>query len=117
MLWFLGRVRTELKTDAFRECEDRAYRWVMDCNVKEFFWRDQGHHSPCMVPPFQYKGRAPNYFALYLLECAPAESRSLPAPHEVCRRPHCSINVGDCAEITCNRGHTRVDRGWGVAMH
>ena len=37
VLWFLGRLRTELKTDAFRECEDKAYRWVMDHSVKEFF--------------------------------------------------------------------------------
>jgi len=73
VLWFLGRLRNELKNDAFRECEDKAYRWVMEHSVKEFFWRDQGHHSPCMVPPFRYKGRAPSYFALYLIECAPAE--------------------------------------------
>ena len=75
VLWFLGRVRTELKTDAFRECEDKAYRWVMDHSVKDFFWRDQGHHSMCMVVPFHYKGRTPSYFALYLLECAPADRR------------------------------------------
>lgn len=85
VLWFLGRLRTELKTDAFRECEDKAYRWVMDQSVKEFFWRDQGHHSPCMVPPFKYKGRAPSYFALYLLECAPADRRDLDLAAELMR--------------------------------
>jgi len=85
VLWFLGRLRTELKTDAFRECEDKAYRWVTDHSVREFFWRDQGHHSPCMVPPFQYKGRAPSYFALYLLECAPADRRDLNLVAELMR--------------------------------
>jgi hypothetical protein len=85
VLWFLGRVRTELKIDAFRECEDKAYRWVMDHSVKEFFWRDQGHHSPCMVPPFHYKGRAPSYFALYLLQCATAERCDLDLAAELMR--------------------------------
>ena len=85
VLWFLGRLRTELKTDAFRECEDKAYRWVMDHSVKEFFWRDQGHHSTCMVPPFLYRGRAPSYFALYLLECAPADRRDLNLVAELMR--------------------------------
>jgi hypothetical protein len=73
VLWFLGRLRQELATDVARECEEKAYRWVMDHSVKEWFWRDQGHHSPCMVPPFRYKGRTASYFALYLLECAPKE--------------------------------------------
>jgi len=85
VLWFLGRVRTELKTDTFRDCEEKAFRWVMDHSVKEFFWRDQGHHSPCMVPPFRYKGRAPSYFALYLLECAPADRRDLSLVAELMR--------------------------------
>jgi len=85
VLWFLGRLRTELKTDAFRDCEDKAYRWVMDHSVKEFFWRDQGHHSPCMVPPFHYKGRPPSYFALYLLEYAPADRRDLNLAAELMR--------------------------------
>lgn len=85
VLWFLGRLRTELKTDAFRDCEDKAYRWVMGHSVKEFFWRDQGHHSPCMVPPFHYKGRAPSYFALYLLESAPADRRDLNLAAELMR--------------------------------
>jgi hypothetical protein len=73
VLWFLGRLRHELKTDAVRDCEEKSYRWVMDHSVKNWFWRDQGHHSPCMVPPFRFKGRTASYFALYLLEYAPAE--------------------------------------------
>ena len=85
VLWFLGRLRTELKTDAFRECEDKAYRWVMDYSVKEFFWRNQGHESMCMVVPFIYTGRSSSYFALYLLECAPAERRDLKLVAELMR--------------------------------
>ena len=77
VLWFLGRLRTELKTEAFLDCEDRAYRWVMEHSVKAFFWRDQGHHSPCMVPPLRYTGRCASYFALYLLDAAPKERSDL----------------------------------------
>jgi hypothetical protein len=75
VLWFLGRLRQELATDDFRAVEDKAYRWVMDNSVKPFFWRDQGHHSPCMVPPFRHRGRTASYFALYLTEAAPGEYR------------------------------------------
>lgn len=85
VLWFLGRLRTELKTDAFRECEDKAYRWVMDYSVKDFFWRNQGHESMCMVVPFIYTGRSSSYFALYLLECAPTDRRDLKLAAELMR--------------------------------
>ena len=77
VLWFLGRLRKELGTDAFRATEDKAYRWVIDHSVKAFFWRDQGHHSPCMVPPFRHTGRCASYFARYLLE---APKRYLHSP-------------------------------------
>ena len=77
VLWFLGRIRTELKTEAFRQSEEKAYQWVMENSVKPFLWRDQGHHSPCMVPPLRYTGRCASYFALYLLDAAPKERSDL----------------------------------------
>jgi hypothetical protein len=85
VLWFLGRLRKELKTDAFRDCEEKAYRWVMENSVLPFFWRDQGHHSPCMVPPFRHTGRCASYFALYLLEAAPEERCDLDLAAELMR--------------------------------
>jgi hypothetical protein len=85
VLWFLGRARTELATDAFRDTEDKACQWVMENSVKPFFWRDQGHHSPCMVPPFEHTGRCSSYFALYLLEAAPPERRDLRLVAELMR--------------------------------
>ncbi|MEM7391305.1 MAG: hypothetical protein AAF492_03070 [Verrucomicrobiota bacterium] len=93
VLWFLGRLRKELDTDAFRTTEDKAYRWVMDNSVKAFFWRDQGHHSPCMVPPFRHTGRCASYFARYLLEAAPAEKRDLGLVAELMRfSESCHLN-------------------------
>jgi hypothetical protein len=85
VLWFLGRLRQELASDDFRTVEDKGYRWVMETSVKPFFWRDQGHHSPCMVPPFNHTGRCASYFALYLTECAPAEYRDPALVAEIMR--------------------------------
>jgi hypothetical protein len=85
VLWFLGRLRQDLNTTDYRETEERAYRWVMDQSVATFYWRDQGQHSPCMVPPMLYTGRAASYFALYLLDYAPAERRDLKLVAELMR--------------------------------
>jgi hypothetical protein len=69
----------------FRDCEEKAYRWVMEHSVRPFFWRDQGHHSPCMVPPFRHTGRCASYFALYLLDVALEDCRDLDLVAELMR--------------------------------
>jgi hypothetical protein len=85
VLWFLGRLRQELKTEAFAACEEKAYQWVMKEPVRTFLWRDQGHHSPCTVPPLLHTGRCSSYFALYLLEAAPEGRRDLALVRELMR--------------------------------
>jgi len=73
LLCFFGRLRQDLKTDEFRDCEEKAYRWVIENSAKTFFWRDQGHHSMCLVVPVKQTGRGASYFAQYLLNYAPKE--------------------------------------------
>lgn len=77
-LYYLGRVRKELKTDEFRAAEDKAYQWVMDHSVARMDWRKQGpaaseHHKmpwpvlpDCALHFFHYlaldlPGRAPDW--------------------------------------------------------
>jgi hypothetical protein len=42
LLYFLGRVRLELKTDAFKANEEKCWRWLVDNSIARFDWRKQG---------------------------------------------------------------------------
>ncbi|HSW49293.1 MAG TPA: hypothetical protein VLH09_03915, partial [Bryobacteraceae bacterium] len=42
LLYYLGRVRKELKTDDFRAAEDKAWQWLVDNSIARFDWRRQG---------------------------------------------------------------------------
>ena len=42
LLYYLGRVRKELKTDDFRATEDKAWQWLVDNSIARFDWRRQG---------------------------------------------------------------------------
>lgn len=42
LLHFLGRVRMELKTDAFKANEEKCWRWLVDNSIARFDWRKQG---------------------------------------------------------------------------
>jgi|GEM_PF-6582919 len=41
-LYYLGRIRKELKTDDFRATEDKAWQWLVDNSIARFDWRRQG---------------------------------------------------------------------------
>ena len=42
LLYYLGRIRKELKTDDFRAAEDKAWQWLVDNSIARFDWRRQG---------------------------------------------------------------------------
>jgi hypothetical protein len=42
ILYYLGRVRKELKTDAFRPVEDKTWKWLQENSIARFDWRKQG---------------------------------------------------------------------------
>jgi len=44
LLYFLGRVRAELKTDEFKTNEEKCWRWLLDNSIARFDWRK---HGPC----------------------------------------------------------------------
>lgn len=44
-LYYLGRIRKELKTDDFRAAEDKAWQWLQDNSIARFDWRKQGPHA------------------------------------------------------------------------
>jgi hypothetical protein len=41
-LYYLGRIRKELKTDDFRAAEDKAWQWLQENSIARFDWRRQG---------------------------------------------------------------------------
>ncbi len=49
-LYYLGRIRKEIKTDDFRAAEDKTWQWLVDNSIARFDWRKQGpresfHHK------------------------------------------------------------------------
>ncbi|MEI7767960.1 MAG: hypothetical protein WCJ97_11060, partial [Phycisphaerae bacterium] len=42
LLYFLGRVRVELKTEEFKTNEEKCWRWLQDNSIARFDWRKQG---------------------------------------------------------------------------
>jgi hypothetical protein len=42
ILYFLGRVRKELRTDDFRPVEEKAWKWLQENSIARFDWRKQG---------------------------------------------------------------------------
>ena len=57
LLYYLGRIRKELKTDDFRAAEDKAWQWLVDNSIARFDWRKQGprestaHKQPWLTTP------------------------------------------------------------------
>ncbi len=41
-LYYLGRIRKDLKTDDFRAAEDKAWQWLQENSIARFDWRRQG---------------------------------------------------------------------------
>ncbi len=57
VLYYLGRIRKELKTDDFRTTEDKTWQWLVDNSIARFDWRKQGprestaHKQPWVTNP------------------------------------------------------------------
>jgi hypothetical protein len=77
MLYILGRIRRDCRTEQFRETEDRAYRYVMEQQVAGMVWPASDHHSFTWGYPIWPHSQAAMYFIRYLLELAPAERRDV----------------------------------------
>jgi hypothetical protein len=41
-LYYLGRIRKELKTEDFRAAEEKAWQWLQENSIARFDWRRQG---------------------------------------------------------------------------
>jgi hypothetical protein len=85
LLYLLGRIRRDLKTDAFLEAETKAYDWVMKHGVDERFWPINVCHSMSGGYPIWQHSVTALYFSRYLLECAPPNRRDLKLAEEVAR--------------------------------
>jgi hypothetical protein len=77
VLYILGRVRRDCRTEQFRDTEDRAFRYVMDRQVKEMFWPASDTHSFTWAYPVALHAQSAIYFIRYLLELAPPDRRDV----------------------------------------
>ena len=76
-LWFLGRLRHDLKTNDFLENEQRAMKYVRWNLANDFFWVEDGPHTPPLAYPCAVHSHIVQYLLLYLLEYAAPEDRDL----------------------------------------
>lgn len=83
VLYFLGRLRHDLKVDDFRENERRAYEWVMKNSASSFYWRSQWSHAEMGGGNISTKSAV--FFARYLLEYADEEDRDLKLTDRILR--------------------------------
>lgn len=85
LLYTLGRLRRDLKTEEFIEAEKKALGWMRDRAVRERFFPIYVHHSMSQGYPVWQHSMSALFFVRYLLECAPAESRDVKLAEEVAR--------------------------------
>ena len=76
-LWFLGRLRRDLKTNDFLENEQRAMKYVRWNLANDFFWVEDGPHTPPLDYPAPNHSHIVQYLLLYLLQYAAPEDRDL----------------------------------------
>jgi hypothetical protein len=85
LLYTLGRIRRDLKTDEFLQAERLAHRWMIEVGVRERFFPLYISHSMSAKWPINQHALSALYFARYLLEMAPADLRDLKLAEEVAR--------------------------------
>ena len=85
LLYTLGRLRRDLKTEEFIEAEKKALGWMRDRAVRERFFPIYVPHSMSQGYPVWQHSMSALFFVRYLLECAPAESRDVKLAEEVAR--------------------------------
>jgi hypothetical protein len=76
-LWFLGRLRHDMKTNDFLENEQRAMKYVRWNLANDFFWAEDGPHTPPLTYPCAVHSHIVQYFLLYLLDYASPQDRDL----------------------------------------
>ena len=77
LLYILGRIHRDCGTDQFLQAENKAYRHVMETQVKGMFWPVSVHHSLTWGYPVVPHAQAAMYFIRYLVELAPPENRDV----------------------------------------
>jgi hypothetical protein len=85
LLYALGRLRRDLRTDEFAAAETKAYEWAMEHQVKARFWPLHVCHSHSQYYPNTVHCTTAFLFCRYLLECAPKDRRDLKLAEDVAR--------------------------------
>jgi hypothetical protein len=85
LLYALGRIRRDLKTDEFVEAEKKALGWMKNKALPERFFPTYVHHSASQGYPVGQHPISALMFARYLLELAPAGERNVKLAEELAR--------------------------------
>ena len=85
ILWQLGRLRHDLKTDRFLDAERKAYEYVMTHTARTMEWPELGYHSLPLSYPYAMAGNTTIAFVRYLLDYAEPEQRDLGLAEELLR--------------------------------
>jgi len=91
LLYVLGRIRHELKTEEFLETERRALAWQREVALVEQYWPLCIGSSGSQGYPVKQHAMTPLFFARYLLEYARPEDRDLELVDSLAR---CAEDMG-----------------------
>ena len=83
LLYLLGRMRRDLKTDEFVAAETKAYGWMMNQALPRRFFPLYDHHSGSQAYPLWQHAQSALFFSRYLLELAPPERKDVKLAEEL----------------------------------
>ncbi len=84
VLYFLGKLRRQLNTSEFMSVEQKAWEWLENNTLRNFWWRYQTGHGFGTAESMRSPKEA-TFLGLYLLDYAPSEHRDVSLVEEIAR--------------------------------
>ncbi len=84
VVFFLGKLRTELGTNEFTDVETKAWNWLETHALHDFWWRYQPGHGLGQAKS-AHSPKEATFLVRYLLDYAPVERRDIALTEDIAR--------------------------------
>ncbi len=84
VLYFFGKLRLQLNTSEFMSVEKKAWEWLEDNTLRDFWWRYQTGHGFGQAESMRSPKDA-TFLGLYLLDYTPSEYRDVSLVEDIAR--------------------------------
>lgn len=85
VIFFLGKLRTELNTSEFTDVENKAWNWLETHALRDFWWRYQPGHGLGQKTRSAHSPKEATFLVRYLLDYAPAQRRDVGLAEDIAR--------------------------------